>query len=791
MRKIAIFSTIFFLLLITTFIVFGQIVLSAAPANSLIKGSGDAVYFLAEDGKRYVFPNENIYFSWYSDFSEVITISNSELASYPLGKNLNYRPGIRLIKLTTDPTVYAIGPNGQLHAIPDEQTALDLYGTSWADLVDDLPDAFFTDYSLSTSLTGSAHPVGTIFKYQGSNEYFILYDLNGMRVARKVPSSLFSILRINTSRAITIAITFDYIRGNDLTSADQQIKNPDQPSSLTLVDQDLLPPPSPATINVTTLPSLPRAISAVKNDTNTQLYGITLTGDKTHSVTIDQITFFFHIDAGGGDSDFVLGTDEDLSARWSVGEIIKDLKLVDISNNSVYATTTRVSSSDGVAVLKPNIILDPNEVLNLNLLATMVVTPVKQIRFSAGLNPATDILASSSTASSVSITPDSDLNKTTTPSVIITPTSYGHLSITSSNPIGDSIQTLGSTIIPYHLKFTSSGEPFIVKGFTLELTTLGSQIHAIDRVQINYTDQNNSEKTDEMSGIENRKIRFENVAIFVDKNSSTEIPIQIITKSNSAAFSNSRIQLRFIQENFTTFAAISSETFSSIHFPDSTKLTDTASISPVTILRSGNASFRIHQDSPTENIYPFTETSVLVFNIAAIDNAIKIYKITFKIETNDVNTAGADNDILERWSNMTPTQISKLYRYNTDPDKKTRMIPQSVTYGIFDNSLNDIDTTPTGLETGVGDYGVLVYNFGGSYLRIPAGETLSFEFEIDTTTATPQFSTSLKIKILGDDISTATSEANFLWDEGSGIQATGYLVLGLDLSSHTLLLDTH
>ena len=53
---------------------------AAASAGDLIKKDGlSAVYYLGDDGKRYVFPNEATYKSWYSDFSGVVTISSDEL----------------------------------------------------------------------------------------------------------------------------------------------------------------------------------------------------------------------------------------------------------------------------------------------------------------------------------------------------------------------------------------------------------------------------------------------------------------------------------------------------------------------------------------------------------------------------------------------------------------------------------------------------------------------------------------------------------------------------------------
>ena len=45
-----------------------------AGAATVVPGddqsSGAAVYYHAQDGKRYVFPNEKTYFTWYADLPE-------------------------------------------------------------------------------------------------------------------------------------------------------------------------------------------------------------------------------------------------------------------------------------------------------------------------------------------------------------------------------------------------------------------------------------------------------------------------------------------------------------------------------------------------------------------------------------------------------------------------------------------------------------------------------------------------------------------------------------------------
>lgn len=149
---------------------------ATASAGDLIKMAGlSSVYYLAADGKRYVFPNESTYFSWYSDFSGVVTIPQSELESYPLGANVTVRPGTKLVKITTNPKVYAVIANGNLLAIPDEATAAALYGANWNKRIIDVSDAFFTNYTISSSVvSATAYPAGSLVKFGTEADVFYI-----------------------------------------------------------------------------------------------------------------------------------------------------------------------------------------------------------------------------------------------------------------------------------------------------------------------------------------------------------------------------------------------------------------------------------------------------------------------------------------------------------------------------------------------------------------------------------------------------------------------------------------
>lgn len=123
-------------------------------AGSLIKTeSNSSVYYCGADGKRYVFPNLQTYSTWYADFSSVKTISSEALAKIMLGGNVTYRPGVKLVKITTDPRVYAVDIQGTLRLLITPQIAEKYYGVNWNKKVEDVPDVFFFDYKVGISIT--------------------------------------------------------------------------------------------------------------------------------------------------------------------------------------------------------------------------------------------------------------------------------------------------------------------------------------------------------------------------------------------------------------------------------------------------------------------------------------------------------------------------------------------------------------------------------------------------------------------------------------------------------------
>lgn len=124
-----------------------------ATIGDLVKSEdSSAVYYWADDGERYAFPNENVYFSWYGDFDAVREISSTDLASIGFGGLVDYQAGTSLVKMPSVNTVYAVEPDGVLRPIESEEDAQALYGQDWAAQIDDLSEAFFPQYQVGEAV---------------------------------------------------------------------------------------------------------------------------------------------------------------------------------------------------------------------------------------------------------------------------------------------------------------------------------------------------------------------------------------------------------------------------------------------------------------------------------------------------------------------------------------------------------------------------------------------------------------------------------------------------------------
>ncbi|HUT22263.1 MAG TPA: hypothetical protein VMX18_02530 [Candidatus Bipolaricaulota bacterium] len=145
--------------------------------GDVIKGSFDAVYFYASDGKRYVYPQDKYYFTWQYDFSVVRNITDSELADISLASNVVTRYGTELVKIQSIPSVYAVSREGDLYKVADQTAAEDLFGSTWSSRILDVQDSFWNNYNdTSTELDGTWYPDGFLLKTAAASDVWLIWD---------------------------------------------------------------------------------------------------------------------------------------------------------------------------------------------------------------------------------------------------------------------------------------------------------------------------------------------------------------------------------------------------------------------------------------------------------------------------------------------------------------------------------------------------------------------------------------------------------------------------------------
>jgi hypothetical protein len=188
---------------------------TSIQVGDLIKSSlSTSVYYYGSDNKRHLFPNEKTYKSWYTDWSNIKTVTVSQLQGISLGHNATVRPGTVLVKIQTDPKVYAVEPNGLLRWVPTEARATTLYGSAWATKIIDVPLVFWVDYSFGSDITTDAHPTGTLVQYTGTTDK---YYIQGSE-RRLISTAGFTANHFQLSHVLSIPTTLSYTLGTPLTA---------------------------------------------------------------------------------------------------------------------------------------------------------------------------------------------------------------------------------------------------------------------------------------------------------------------------------------------------------------------------------------------------------------------------------------------------------------------------------------------------------------------------------------------------------------------------------------------
>lgn len=438
-------------MVMTVFATMGMVapsVEAAASAGDLIKMDGlSSVYYLGADGKRYVFPNTETYMSWYSDFSGVVTIPASELQSYPLGGNVVMRPGTKLVKITTDPTVYAVEPNGTLRSIVSEANAIALFGTNWNKRIVDVPDAFFTNYTIAAPLSVGQIPAGSLVKSADSADVYYYDGTNYRAIASE---AAFNANRFQFSNVLTVSNSVT-AGGNAIATAELvNVAQGGTPVGPVVTGSGLM-----VSLNAAT----PISASVPNNGVTIPMAKVNLTAANDGAVTVNSITV----------QRIGLSSYDQIDRVWAEhnGVIVASKKSMNSNNESILTFSPALTISAGQTVA-------------LDILATL-----------AGASG--NIGLSIASASAVSATAASVSGSFPINGNLMSPTTYNVTELTVASSFATSTAYVGDEeleIGQFDVNFTKYSKDVVLK--SLMLRNLGNE--ELSNVLMNIYLENNGNK---------------------------------------------------------------------------------------------------------------------------------------------------------------------------------------------------------------------------------------------------------------------------------------------------------
>lgn len=208
----------------------------AVTTGSLIKtATSSAVYYVGEVSgvqKKYVFPDDKVYFSWYSNFSTVQTVSQETLQGIDTIGNVVARAGTKLVQFVAiggngqlvvdDPKVYAVSPNGVKHWITTAEIAVTLYGTNWETKIYGVPNFLVSNYTAGADITTATYPEGALVKLADNSQ---VYYINATGQKQPVTSAGFTGNMFQDMYVQVAASLTAYPDGTSLTAADPVLTN--------------------------------------------------------------------------------------------------------------------------------------------------------------------------------------------------------------------------------------------------------------------------------------------------------------------------------------------------------------------------------------------------------------------------------------------------------------------------------------------------------------------------------------------------------------------------------------
>ena len=548
-----------------------------------------------------------MYYSWYPDYSGIIELDSSCLASYPqpsVPPFVNWRPGSRMVKLQISPDVYAVEPRNKLSKVGSEAVAAGLYGSNWAGQVVDVSDYFWPNYpNRGADVTEVKPHNGLLIQVSGSNT---IYSVENGEKKMVVDGSVRGDVRV-VSQAVADTVP----TGTGTVSVASLYSNPSQGvGTATVSPTPGTPTPAPVTggsLSVSLASDTPKGTYALASAARVPFTKVIFTAGSADA-TIDS----FRVTRGGSpakNSDF------------------STINLVDADGN-LLNDSGKTLNSDNYAVFTEDITVPANTSKTYTIVGDMASTvgngdvPVLQLDTMVLLNGGT---ATGLPLAGNAVTANNNVT-------------LGSVTLAEGSTLNNSTKELGSTLVDLaSLKITVATNDFQVERIVFYNSGTASD-GDFSNFKINY---NNNVIT---SGVmKNKYVTFDLKACTTDC---------LITKGNNKTFGvtgdivngSGRTMNLDISKTVHVLALDTKNGVYVTPTDNATAMTNTITVS------TGKLSVSKTNDIPARDV-PVNSTNVALgtFNFKVTGEPIDIRTLVFRVSTT---------------GSMAPTAIDGLNIYN-------------------------------------------------------------------------------------------------------------------------------
>lgn len=248
--------------------------------GDLIKTESNSAVYYYFDGERFTFTNDMVYFTWYTSFANIDIITETALASIPIGGNIVVRPGTEMIKVQSNSRTYVVTRDGEIIWVETAEVAQDLYGDDWNQWIRDVADVFFTDYDEGVSMTEAAFMDGMLVA-SGSDIYLIWDGEKRLVTDAGFTANRFQDKYVITESSVDLS---DYPTGDTIDGEVPALTDTSQQSTTDVVSE--------GDLNVSLSSDTPESMTVPAGATNVPFLAVDFEADGS-DVTVSNLVFDF------------------------------------------------------------------------------------------------------------------------------------------------------------------------------------------------------------------------------------------------------------------------------------------------------------------------------------------------------------------------------------------------------------------------------------------------------------------------------------------------------------------